>query len=184
MDIETEYDGLMGLAFDTLDGSTITSAIDETYNDRKLGLSPILNIFSQNDSLPNIVTIYMDRTGDLEMTSQSSFTIGEYVEGLEHIQDEPKLPRFIAKDGITRWTILMDGMEVNGVSINIQTSAQGVPSGKTVALMDTGTSFALVPAAVASAIYSNITDAFYSRELGAWVLPCTVDPSNVTFIFA
>jgi saccharopepsin len=183
MNIDADYDGIMGLAFDSLNESSIIDAIDEAYNDTKLGFSPILNIFSQDGSLPNIVTIYMDRTSDLESTSHSSFTIGEYVEGLESIRDEPQLPRFIAKDGNTRWTVLMDGMEVNGVPTNLQTSAQGVPNGKAVALMDTGTSLALIPADVANAIYSNITHAFFSEDLGTWVLPCTTDPTNVTFVF-
>jgi len=178
-----EFQGMMGLGFGTPQVSPITLAIALADNSTNLQPTFIKSIFAQNKTTPNVVSILLSRTDDLEATANSSFTIGEYLAGYEQVQTQPHLPLFIPENGLARWSVIMEGYSVNGKLGPLHSASPNVTNGTAIAVIDTGATLVQVPAEVSSTIYSPISDAFFSETLGQWVVPCTAEPSNVTFHF-
>lgn len=164
--------GFLGLGFDADVASAIGFNLNRTIGNSNQGRSPLANIFYQNMSLPNFITIMLGRSGDLDSTAEGMLTISEYIEGYEDIENTPKLPVFQSSDGSARWTVLVDGISVNGKSIALNSSSKDVPHGKSIGLLDTGFTQPSFPSYVVDAIYSTIPDAFYDETDEIWIVPC------------
>lgn len=161
--------------------SKILSAVNDAYDDSILGESPLGNIFHQNKSLPNFITIMLGRSGDLDDTTDGMFTISEYIDGYENIEQTPKLARYDG-GGSSRWSILLDSITVNGEKVALNSSTDGVPKGKSITVLDTGATQAQVPRFIVDAIYSSFPDAVYSEESDLWAVPCNAS-ADVRFTF-
>lgn len=174
--------GLIGLGFSTNDSSTVAASIQEDYNNITLGQSTLANIFSQNKSLPNFITVALGRSGDLEDTSDGAFTISEVSEGYEDILNTTKLERIQVTDAGTSWAVLLDSMTVNGKQVPLKSVISGLDKGQAIAVLDTGTALAGVPKYVQTAMYSVMPHAQYDDEVEGWVMPCNAT-ADVRFVF-
>lgn len=173
--------GIMGLGFNLPRDSPIQISLSKNIsNDTALSRNPIGNIFAQNPSSPNILSVLLDRADDPE-SSTGIFAIGEYAQGCESVMAAPRLPRFVpaGQEAGARWSILLDGFKVNGRSIELNSSFTDAPKGKVVSVLDTGATNPQIPAQVANSIYEGIDGAFFSKDVGSWIVPCT-GSANVT----
>lgn len=174
--------GILGLGFNTDDGaSPILSAVIDAYHNSTRGRSPLGNIFYQDKSLPNFISIMLGRSGDLDENSDGMFTISEYVHGFENIGNMPKLEQYDTGSQ-ARWTVLMDGVSVNGKNIPLSSSLKGVPKGKSVTLLDTGATQARLPKTIVHTIYGSMPNAIFDKLHGYWIVPCN-STSDVRFTF-
>ena len=162
--------GLFGLGFDLTSASRVKAAVQNLYgNSTTWGNSVLYNIFDQNPSQPNVIAMRLSRTDDLEDTKGGSFTIGEYDPDYANVTNSPKLAQY-PEDGY-RWTTLLEGIYIDGKSIPLTSMIKGVPAGRLLPLLDTGTPTAWFPAPLWNSIYSSIPGAVkYSEDL--WLVPC------------
>ena len=108
--------------------------------------------------------------------------IGESESAYSSVIKQPALPVF-PDQNVRRWTVVLDSVTVNGKAVTSpKSSVKGAPSGKTIALLDTGASFALGPKAVIDAIYGAIPGSYYYAPDKVWVVPCTT-PVDLAFVF-
>jgi len=176
--------GLMGLSFDLATASPINQKIQSIYGlDATWGRSVLKNIFTQNPTEPNMIALLLARTGDLEHTDGGSFTIGEYLPQYSSVVNQNKLSQF--PQGGDRWTVLMDGVFVDGKALSLSSDSTGVPSGQAQTLLDTGNPDAQLPTDLYDAIYSSVPgSALYDGDAGRfWVIPCNTT-TNLEFSFA
>jgi len=165
--------GFLGLSFDFSNVSPINRKIKSLYGpDATWGRSVLKNIFAQNPSQPNFVAIDLSRTDDLEDTGGGSLSIGEYDDKYAGVAKKPKLPQY--PKGGDRWTILLEGISVDGKVVPVQSTISGIPTGSAQALLDTGDPTSVFPVAIHDAIYSSVPgSAKYSDDTGqVWFIPC------------
>ncbi|TFY76163.1 hypothetical protein EWM64_g7849 [Hericium alpestre] len=176
---QVSADGLLGLSFDAISSIDITVAL--ATNDTSRGRMPLTNIFASHPSLPNTLSILLTRTDDLEDISGGSFLIGEEADGYEDVLKAPQLQRF-KPDGFSGlWTVWMDGATINGNFKALGSALEGAPKGKSLTLLDTGTTTAFIPSSLARQLYGSIPGSFMSGNT-TWVVPC-MSASNVSFTF-
>lgn len=171
--------GIIGMSLSTTDESAINSLIAAAGNDTA-GHNPITNIFAQNTSAPNFITILLGRDDDLAGVSEGAFTISELIQGLENVTETPQLAR--QGPGPGRYTVLLDGFSVNGQNVMLNSSIAGVPSGQSLASLDTGATFSVMPTFMVDAIYSNIPNSLFVPEFDLWTIPCN-STADVRFSF-
>lgn len=117
----------------------------------------------------------------MEGTADGSFTIGEYDEDYEDVQSAPRLDQFPLGSG--RWSTLLDGVIVNGVSLPLKSTIKNVPEGKIVTLFDTGTATGVLPTAIVDGIYSHMPGAVKYEDGNTWIVPCDAT-ATLQFVFA
>ncbi|KAG8746324.1 hypothetical protein FRC10_005313 [Ceratobasidium sp. 414] len=168
--------GIMGLGFDTL--SSVVTAVQEKYN-ATWGRSLLSNLFIQDPNTPNHIAFALERADDLDDMAEGSFDIGEiqplYATGIEQSSPIPLWP-----ETANRWTVLLDAMNVANSSVPLNSTFEGdnesdPPAGKSVALLDTGSSFALLPKWAVDAIYESIPGSAYSAQDNTWFVPCMAE---------
>jgi hypothetical protein len=172
--------GLIGL------GPWFVSSIYETLNSTA-GLPPVDNIFRQNKTTPNYLTVLLGRSDDPVDAFPGDITVGELLAGYEDVQTQPKLPVDWAKYGDQHWSILLDedgiiGPDGNPIPVTTKVSSTKNKQQLT-AMFDTGYTLPQVPASVASGIYSQIVDANLKNITGlgpTWTMPCDREV-NITF---
>ncbi|KAJ7448339.1 aspartic peptidase domain-containing protein [Mycena latifolia] len=166
-------DGLIGVSFDG-QGSPIQATLSANGWNPALGEPFLYNIFAQTPDQNNFIGVSLSRTGDLEGSADASFTINEIDEAYAAVVKAPSLLLFPGTNG--RWSILLDGISVNGVSIPLPPSTvPNAPPGKIGVLMDSGTPTGSLPGALIGAIYSSIPGAQYTNvpSFGpTWTIPC------------
>lgn len=121
----------------------------------------------------NFIGISLSRTDDLEDSADASFTINALDETYAaHVPAQPEIPLFPGNN--TFWSVLVDRINVNGVSIPMKSKVPDAPNGSIVAVMDTGTPKATLPPDITYAIYSQIPGALVSVVDGAmvFIIPC------------
>ncbi|PPR03434.1 hypothetical protein CVT26_007901 [Gymnopilus dilepis] len=137
-----------------------------------------------------MIALLLARTDDLEGTDGGSFTIGEYLPQYASVATQKKLPQF--PKGYSRWTVLMDGVYVDGAALNLPSVNPNVPYGQAQTLLDTGNPTAELPVKLFNDIYSRIPgsalytgrSALYTGSQGSfWVIPCDT-VTNLEFSFA
>jgi hypothetical protein len=181
-------DGLLGVAFDGIHSSAIMATLDGSNWDTTLGEPFLYNIFDQTPEQNNFIGISLSRTGDLEGSADASFIINEINEAYAKVTQAPLLPIFPGNN--RRWSILMDGISVDGVNITLPTSTvPNTPDGKIVVVMDTGTPSVLLPDKLVSDIYSSIpgaqSGAAPDQSGVTWTVPCnTTTIVTIYFGFA
>ncbi|EJT97814.1 acid protease [Dacryopinax primogenitus] len=146
------------------------------------GDSVLDRIFQENTSAPNFISFTLGREDDAtsSATPTSVFTVGDLIPGYENISSMPKLDVINAPTAVQaaqHFTILVDGFSVGGQAVNFpQSVVPGTPSGKLVAVLDSGFTFPQVVPAIANAMYQNIPGAVLNQNLeGAgefFVVPC------------
>ena len=88
------------------------------------------------------------------------------------IQGTDHIPLYPPK-GASRWTLLVDSFASDGVSHELVSTVSGVPKGRAVGLLDTGTTYSYADPSIAQAIYGTIQGAYLDDTLGQWIVPCT-----------
>ena len=156
--------GIVGLGFTGL--SNIDAAITDSW-----GRSLLYNIFQLEPNVPNFIAFALDRTTGPTDGVEGSFALGEVDDKYAAIQSTDHIPLYPPK-GSTRWTVLMDSFASDGVSHELTSLVQGVPEGRAVVLLDTGTTYSYADPSVAQAIYGNIQGARLDGSLGQWIVPC------------
>ncbi|KAJ1308995.1 hypothetical protein OPQ81_004677 [Rhizoctonia solani] len=163
-------DGLLGLGLNSL------SKVDHLVNSTggSWGRTLLYNIFSQSPRTPNFIAFLLQRSEHfLNETAEGSFTIGElepeYESAISATEAIPIWPMV----NPTRWSVLIDSYDTTGaVPHTLSSTVSGVPSGKAVALLDSGTSYSYASEEFCRNIYSSIPGATFSSALGQWVVPC------------
>ncbi len=173
----------MGISFEDFHFSPINLNIKVAFLDvnTTVGATPIFNVLSQNDTIPNSFDIQLERTEDLNKTALGTLIVGHHLMGYENITNQPQLPRVFSG----RWTIPMDSMSVNGGLFEFnQSSVPGVVDGQIAVVLDTGFTFPPLPPLAVDFIYSSIPGAVRgpSPDGGQWIVPCH-GTTNLTFTF-
>jgi hypothetical protein len=156
------------------------------------GNPPVDNIFLQNLSAPNILTILLGRSDDPSDQFPGDLTIGETIPGYDDILNQPQLPITLVSTsvGTQHWQVLLDQNGVTGPDGNTipVTSAVKATKNKQQAtvVMDSGFTLPQVPESVSDAIYGRFPGADLVNITGlgsVWLLPCTAEV-NISFTFA
>ena len=175
----TTFDGMMGMAFDL--GAvygTVQQAWGTDVADR-LALSPMSSLFAQSPSSPHNFDILLDRQPELASVGRGVLLISEHAEGFDDPASPPQLPRV----GSEHWSVVMDAMKINGQAFSFNSSVvSGLPSGSTVAVLDSGSSFPGLPPAAVDAIYGSVPGALFDETSQNWFLPCN-SSTNLAFVF-
>ncbi|KAH7343446.1 aspartic peptidase domain-containing protein [Rhizoctonia solani] len=163
-------DGLLGLGLNSL--STVDHLVNSTGG--SWGRTLLYNVFSQSPETPNFIAFLLQRSEHgLDATTEGSFTIGElepeYESAIGATEVIPTWPTV----NPSRWSVLIDSYDTTGaVSHTLSSAVSGVPSGKAVALLDSGTSYSYASEEFCKNVYSFIPGATFSSTLGQWVVPC------------
>ncbi|KAJ7881154.1 aspartic peptidase domain-containing protein [Mycena leptocephala] len=165
--LDVGLDGFFGLAFGGRNPSDITNQLYS--KGPTLGQPFLYNVFDQNPDQDNFIGISLSRSDDLEDSADASFAINEIDAAYAAVTDAPTLPPFPGTNG--RWSILIDGISVDGVDIPLPNSTAGAPPGQLVALMDTGAPGGKLPESLWDAMYSQIPGSDGSYDY-IYVLPC------------
>lgn len=105
------------------------------------------------------MTFQLSRSEVTSLTDGGIFTIGEADSNFN-----TTLNAALPAINMDAWFVLMDSLNVNGQSL----PSQNID----VALLDTGTSFALLPQAYVDAIYSSVPGATFDQVHGQYIIPC------------
>ncbi|KAF8155032.1 aspartic peptidase domain-containing protein [Mycena galopus ATCC 62051] len=166
--LDNNLDGLMGFSFGTTD-SFINPALQAAGIDETVGQPFLSNLFDQTPDQQNFLAISLSRTDDLEDSADASFLINEVDQDYADVVSAPAIPLF-GNDG--RWSILIDGMSLDGVNVPVTPSTTpGVPAGKIAALIDTGTPTASFPPDFIDRVFAAIPGTSQISS-GLWTVPC------------
>ncbi|KAI0652548.1 acid protease [Trametes meyenii] len=183
-------DGFHGTLGMTFDAGIIWGNLFKAYGEEaahKLGRSLMSNILMENLTLSAYFDVLLSRTDPLGEAEDGLFLIGQHAPGYEHVANSPKLPQV----GLKHWTVPLDGVVINGNPFKFKNSSVSTPvsdasPNPALAALDTGASFAHVPAELAGAIYSPIPGSYLVPSQNGsdsfWKVPCN-STANVTFIF-
>lgn len=121
----------------------------------------------------------LGRSLDLgEDAIDGSFIIGRYAPGHEEIAEAPEIPVVV----MDTWSVVVDGLSVNGNNYTFKPSSAGtaVPKGTLTAMLDSGTSDMSMPADVVDFIYAQYPRVGSIQR--SWYAPC-YSGANVTLYF-
>ena len=141
--------GILGL------GPNGGSSIHASLNNQPQGDTVLDGIFRQNVSTPNILTVLLGRSDDPAEMYPGDITVGEILQGLENITNQPRVPvtALPAPDAANQhWQVLLDEDGIigpNGQPIQVQSSVNSTQNrNQLTAMFDTGFSFPQVPQCV------------------------------------
>ncbi|KAG7451049.1 acid protease [Guyanagaster necrorhizus] len=144
----TDFDGLMGLAQSTLSNQDF--------------LTPVESL-AKNGLISEAITSYkISRLADGKNDGEITFG------GLDETKFQADT--LVTVDNISKqgfWIAALDAVSVNGTDLKVEGQA---------AILDTGTTLLIVPAADAETIHSNI-DGATSDGQGGFLVPCTTNAS-------
>ncbi|KAI0316832.1 aspartic peptidase domain-containing protein [Amylostereum chailletii] len=171
---DLEIDAIFGLGSDFL---SVLFKHDENY-DFSDNHTPLSNVFNQNTSASNFITLSLSRTASGDDPTSGYFTIGSYDPAFAALENSPRVP--LSPPAVTRWQIALDGMTVNGQNFTFEDANETPPAAE----IDSGTSFAFVSQEAADFIYSEIEGAKSCNMSGVsyWIVPCDA-AANLTFGF-
>ncbi|KII87068.1 hypothetical protein PLICRDRAFT_243487 [Plicaturopsis crispa FD-325 SS-3] len=162
-----QLSGIFPLGLDAL------SVVHGTFADKSATVkSPLTALFSQQPTKKhNFIGLALERSANMENVAGGILSIGAY---------DPRFPLISRSQPIPlasppRWTIPLSGLSVNGRAVPL-------PSAKRVALIDSGTTFASLPAPLVDAIYGAIPGARYLSKSNTWAVPC-LSAAKVAFAF-
>ncbi|KDQ57375.1 hypothetical protein JAAARDRAFT_194518 [Jaapia argillacea MUCL 33604] len=170
--------GILGVAPTT--GSKIALTLKNTsYNGRTF----LENAFMTYPKEPNYITFMLSRDPVNGITSGGTFTIGEVATEFTAIMKTPQR-KVLSTSSFPRWATMMDGIVVNRkmYSGHSKFNSTFVSAGQTIALLDSGTSLALVPHFYANAIFKDVPGAVFNTAQQTYTVPCDTKV-NVSFIF-
>ncbi|KAJ6596677.1 aspartic peptidase domain-containing protein [Mycena sp. CBHHK59/15] len=174
--------GLVGLGFDSPDGSIPAALTAVGVDGTVVGKSVLSSIFDQNPDQGRFFAFSLSRVGDVKDSATAELTISEYDEQYSDVQFAPLLPQFPVHSGA--WSVLSEGVSVGGVDIPWTANSNTTTAGHQLVLFDTGTTNFLLPAVIRDAIYSAVPGAVlavnslipntkFSEDEDVWVVPCT-----------
>ena len=131
--------GILGLGFTSL--SNIDAAVNKTGG--SWGRSLLFNAFNLNSSEPNFITFALQRSTDPSDDTEGMFTIGEVDPTYSAIENSPSLPTF-PQVSPKRWNVLLESVFIGSETIGLSSNVSGAPSGTSVVLLDSGTSYTYV----------------------------------------
>ncbi|KAG8872304.1 hypothetical protein FRB97_007779 [Tulasnella sp. 331] len=185
------YTALVGLGPSAM-GSTIYSAmgLEDT------ALPMMQNIFKQDLTTSNYITLLLPRQFDPDSPTLGEMTVSELVPGQEAIASQTKLPiDYVPADQtlsqVQHWTAATDADGIlgsNGQPITIAsntTLASPISgNGRIVGVFDSGFSLSQVPSDLAEAIYSGVPGSQLAPFQGqdTWFVPCKTE-LNLTLVF-
>ncbi|KAG8854725.1 hypothetical protein FRB96_007410 [Tulasnella sp. 330] len=149
------------------------------------------NIFAQNLTSDNYITLFLSRDDDPESTAISQLTVSETLPGYESILQQTKLPLALnlAPEITFReplyWKTYTDPNGIlgpDGQVIALESQVPGAPNGTVVVTFDSGDTLPQVLPELASAIYSTVPGSIWNASLNQWTVPCTHE-LNLTFVF-
>ncbi|KAJ7078651.1 aspartic peptidase domain-containing protein [Mycena epipterygia] len=178
--------GLIGL------GPSVGSIIFEAFSAEDEGNTVLDNIFTQNTSTANYITILMGRLNDPTDVFPGDLTVGELLPNYTAVANQPKLPVTdvsISNQANQHFQILLDangliGPDGSAISISSEVSSTSNKKQATV-VIDSGFSLPQVPSSVAKAIYGQFSGAELVNDSAVgevWIVPCTQEV-NVTLKF-
>jgi hypothetical protein len=136
-------------------GPNSGSRIHTSLNNQPEGDAVLDRIFRQNVSTPNILTVLLGRSNDPTEKYPGDITVGEILQGLENITNQPRVPvtALPAPDAVNQhWQVLLDEDGIigpNGQPIQVQSSVKSTQNrNQLTAMFDTGFSFPQVPQCV------------------------------------
>ncbi|KAJ3525367.1 hypothetical protein NM688_g8411 [Phlebia brevispora] len=163
-------DGIVGLGFTSL--STIDALVNHTGG--STGRSLLYNAFASDTSEPNYIAFSLQRSTDPDSDVEGSFSIGEVEPQYAAVLNSTALSTWPVSSP-SRWNVLVDAVLVGSKTVAVSSSVDGVPSGKAVALLDSGTSYSYASEDVCTAIYGSVQGASYSADIGQWIVPCDAE---------
>ena len=162
--------GLLGL------GPNSGSRIHASLNSQPQGDTVLDRIFRQNLSTPNILTVLLGRSNDPTEKYPGDITVGEILQGLENITNQPRVPvtTLPAPDAVNQhWQVLLDEDGIigpNGQPIQVQSGVKSTQNrNQLTAMFDTGFSFPQVPQCVI--------------QMSTFPSPCFCSASSSFFIY-
>ncbi|KAJ7609219.1 aspartic peptidase domain-containing protein [Mycena polygramma] len=172
--------GLVGLSFDgvaEIPGALTTAKLDGA----TVGKSFLTSVFDQNPDKGRFFGLSLSRLYDPKDSADASLDIAQLDEKYTTVQSTPVIPQFPADSN--QWSVLTDGIQVNGAQIPWPSNTKTTPAGKNVVLLDSGTSNILLPAEIRDAVYSavpgavlaknsSIPNSQFSEDTDVWVVPC------------
>lgn len=169
-------EGILGLGLDGL------SALERTTKNASTR-SVMANMFVQHPSTPLLIGLALERSDNGEETAGGFFTIGEYDPQFSNVTYAPRIP--VTPTSTSRWTVAMDVMTINGKHYPLKSTVQGTKKDQAIALIDSGTSLAYIPADAVDAIYSQFNGSVHVKrsDQDAWFVPC-LGQVNLSFTFA
>ncbi|KIP12708.1 hypothetical protein PHLGIDRAFT_32641, partial [Phlebiopsis gigantea 11061_1 CR5-6] len=159
--------GIVGLGFTSL--STVDALVNHTGS--ASGRSLLYNAFSDNATEPNYIAFSLQRSSQPGDDVEGTFSIGEVVEEYASVLNTDPIPTW-PESYPTRWNVLLDAVVIGSNTVAVNSSVSGVPSGKAVVLLDSGTSYTYAPEDICTAIYGGVSGAKFDSSLGQWVVPC------------
>jgi hypothetical protein len=136
-------------------GPNSGSRIHASLNNQPQGDTVLDRIFQQNFSTPNMLTVLLGRSYDPMEKYPGDITVGEILQGLENITNQPRVPvtALPASDAANQhWQVLLDEDGIigpNGQPIQVQSRVKGTQNRNLLtAMFDTGFSFPQVPQCV------------------------------------
>lgn len=146
--------GIVGLGFTQL--STVDALVNHT--GASTGRSLLYNAFEDNKAEPNYIAFSLQRSAQPDDDVQGTFSIGKNFRDVEAMRKfmyylgevVPEYQAILENDPIptwpesypSRWDILLDAVLVSGQkTVSVTSVVAGVPEGKAVVLLDSGTSY-------------------------------------------
>ncbi|KIY63916.1 acid protease [Cylindrobasidium torrendii FP15055 ss-10] len=176
------YDGLLGLGPN--EGSRILDEIDDASANTLL-----TNVFTQEKSSTNYITILLSRAGDPGQNFTAQMTISEIVSGFEEVTKMPKIDvqsvyKLLEEE--QHWQGLTDKdngiIGPDGEIIKYDSIVPKAPDGQLVCVFDSGFTFSQVPRDISDAIYGRVQNAEYDTKNEWWLVPCG-QMLNISFNF-
>ncbi|KAJ7259026.1 aspartic peptidase domain-containing protein [Mycena rebaudengoi] len=122
----------------------------------------------------HFIGVSLPRTDDPKGSATGPFSINEVDPAPAAPPSAPSLPLLPGNNSI--WSIVLDSMSVDNVTVTLPPSTvSGTPSGKVVAMLDTGTPNGLFHQQQLDAIYSKIpgaVNATIQPGVKKWTIPC------------
>lgn len=163
--------GIVGLGFTRL--STVDALVNHT--GASTGRSLLYNAFEDNQAEPNFIAFSLQRSAQPDGEVEGTFSIGEVVPEYQAVLKNDPIPTW-PESYPSRWNILLDAVLISGKkAVSVTSVVAGVPEGKAVVLLDSGTSYTYAPPDVCTAIYGSVPGAKYDEGLGQWTVPCDAE---------
>ncbi|KAF9900629.1 hypothetical protein EC991_007075, partial [Linnemannia zychae] len=160
-DLDNVIDGILGLGFDS----------DSDIDGFK---TPVTNMIQQNLIDQAIVSVWLNKAEDQDASLSYG---GQFIFG----GVDPSLYRepitYVPVTSNTHWQVAVDKVIFDNKQLDM-------PRSSTYAIVDTGSSYIILPDDLAEAFHRQIPKATYDKAIG-WIIPCTVGKSrsiNLTFV--
>ncbi|TFK51803.1 acid protease [Heliocybe sulcata] len=147
------------------------------------------NIFNDNPDISPFASMILGRTADQQISVNGNLTFGSYLPPFDVNQAE-HLPVYTNYTSYNTsgtadpptWLIAVDGIMGQNGSYTLNSSVPGMPSGKSLAVLEGFEGDSQVGDDVVNFIYSQFPGAVYYSPGGIWIVPCNAS-SNVAFNF-